>query len=105
MYALDVADAIISQRSWSDIPGNGRARSKVSTIEARKAYNQLACSCESLKTLEIFRKIMSSTGNDISVDIIVDFRNAIRNELEFKGDIDDERISAFIFKGPWYDSL
>lgn len=105
LHALDVADSIISQRSWKEILEASITKSGVSTIEARKAYNRLACSCENLDTLEIFRKIMSSTEENMSVDIIVDFRNAVRKELEYERDIDTDRTNAFIFEASWDNSL
>lgn len=92
--ALNIADNIISSYSYINVPEGSIKPGKVTTEEVRKCFNDLACSCDDSEVIEILKKILFT---QISPDIIVDLRNAVRKELNFDTeDFDKDRENAFI---------
>jgi hypothetical protein len=97
LRALNIADSAMSNLEWeSDIDmRKGIVKSEIDTITARICYNQLACTCDLPETLYEFKRVLGMLG-PIGGDAIVDFRNAIRKELNFGNEIDVDRKKAFI---------
>ncbi len=95
LMALNLADSALSNMDWDGDMEEGIVKSKIDTITVRDCYNQLACSCDLPETLMEFKRVLGLLG-PIKGDVIVDFRNAIRKELSFGKEIDDDRENAFI---------
>jgi hypothetical protein len=93
--ALNLADAALSNLDWDGDLKNEIIKDEIDTIKVRECYNQLACSCDLPETLTQFKRVLGLLGN-VKGDVIVDFRNAIREELNFGKEIDLDRDKAFI---------
>lgn len=93
--ALNVADAILSNYSYPNVKPEDLKKGYVSTEDVRKCINELATACDSSEVLEVLKDILF--GKNITPDIIVDLRNAVRKELEFGNyEIDNDRDTAFV---------
>lgn len=95
LKALNLADSALSNMDWDGDMNKGIVKSEIDTITVRDCYNQLACSCDLPETLTEFKRVLGLLG-PIKGDVIVDFRNAIRKELNFGKEIDVDRVKAFI---------
>lgn len=95
LKALNLADSALSNMVWEGNIESGFVKSEINTIQVRDCYNQLACSCDLPETLVEFKRVLGLLG-PIRGDVIVDFRNAIRKELNFGNEIDIDREKAFI---------
>ena len=95
LKALNLADSALSNMDWDGNVNNGIVKSEIDTIAVRECYNQLACSCDLPGTLTEFKRVLGLLGPTRG-DVIVDFRNAIRKELNFGNEIDLDREKAFI---------
>ena len=94
--ALNIADALISNYKYPNVKEGDIKPGKITTEEVRKCFNELACSCEESKVIDILKKIMYEP---VSPDIIVDLRNAVRIELNFGNqEFDTDRDRAFVAK-------
>ncbi len=97
LNALNLADSALSNMEWGDDLKKGTVKSDIDTIEVRNCYNQLACSCDLPETLNEFKRALGILV-PVSGDVIVDFRNTIRRELDFGKEIDLDRERAFILR-------
>jgi len=95
LKALNIADSALSNMDWVGVTEKEIVKSEIDTITVRHCYNQLSCSCDLPETLLEFKKVLGLLG-PINGDAIVDFRNAIRKELDFGKEIDIDRENAFI---------
>lgn len=95
MQALDLADAILSNMDFDGIPEGVMVKEDVKTEDVRDCINKLACSCDGKGVLDTFKKII--IGKGFRLDIVVDLRNAVREELEFSAvAIDTDRENSYI---------
>lgn len=94
--ALDIANAVLSNYTYPNVPEGDIVKEDISTEEARKCFNMLACTCKSPEVLKQLKHILF--GN-VTPDAIVDLRQAVRVELKLgKKCIDTDREKAFIGK-------
>lgn len=94
--ALNIADALLSNYKYPNVKDGDIKPGKVTTEEVRKCFNDLACSCQETLVIDLLKKIMYES---VSPDIIVDLRNAVRQELDFGNQIfDKDRDKAFVAK-------
>jgi hypothetical protein len=96
IQALDIANAVLSSYTYPNVREEDIKREDVSTEEARKCFNTLACTCQNANVLDAFKQILF--GN-VGPDSIVDLRTAVRKELGIGNKpIDSDRDRAFIGK-------
>lgn len=96
LRALNLANAVLSNYTYPNMPKDNVVPQEITIEEARSCVDELACSCDSSDTLDTLKEIMF--GN-VTPDIIVDLRNAVRRELDFsKQQIDSDREKAFVAK-------
>tara|TARA_R110002096_G_scaffold251155_5_gene443879 strand:+ start:1466 stop:1969 length:504 start_codon:yes stop_codon:yes gene_type:complete len=96
LNALNIADALLSNYEYPNAKKEDIKPGKITTEEVRTCFNELAASCSNSDVIDILKKIMYES---VSPDIIVDLRNAVRQELEFgKDDFDKDRDKAFVGK-------
>lgn len=94
--ALNIADNLLSNYKYPNVKDGEIKPGKITTEEVRKCFNDLACSCRDTKVIEVLKKIMFES---VSLDIIVDLRNAVRLELDFGNkEFDKDREKAFVGK-------
>jgi len=94
--ALNIADAVLSNYKYPNVKDGAIKPGKVTTEEVRKCFNDLTCSCKEVKVIDLLKKIMFES---VSLDIIVDLRNAVRLELDFGNqEFDKDRDKAFVGK-------
>jgi len=94
--ALNIADALLSNYEYPNVKDGDIKPGKITTEEVRKCFNDLACSCQETKVIDLLKKIMFES---VSPDIIVDLRNAVRKELDFGNEVfDTDRDKAFVGK-------
>lgn len=94
--ALNIADNLLSNYKYPNVKDGEIKPGKITTEEARKCFNDLACSCRDTKVIEVLKKIMFES---VSLEIIVDLRNAVRLELDFGNkEFDKDREKAFVGK-------
>lgn len=97
LKALNLADSALSNKEWLEDIKQRVVKNEIDTITVRECYNQLACSCDFPETLTEFKRVLGLLG-PVAGDVIVDFRNAIRKELNFGKEIDIDREKAFIVR-------
>ena len=102
LKALDLVNAVFSHRFEHESKGAKMVLAKVDTNEVRKCVNELACSIDNPEILTTFKNLMGL--KDSSADQIVDFRNMIREELEFGKPLDEDREFAFFIRIPGDES-
>ncbi len=95
LEALDLADAMLSNYSYENVKEGEIIKEEVKTVDVRRCYNKLACSCDNEEILILFKKIFF---DKVTIDIIVDLRNAVRKELGFGTAIDKDREKAYFGK-------
>lgn len=95
LKALNLSDSALSNMDWNDKNADKIVKSKIDTVEVRECYNQLACSCDLPETLTTFKKTLGLLG-PVNGDIILEFRNVIRRELDFGQQIESDRDTPFI---------
>ena len=96
MEALDLANAVLSNCEYSNVPKDDIVSQQKSIESARSCFNELACTCESSDVLD---KLKIICFDDVLPDAIVDLRTAVRKELGFEAEsIDSDRGKAFIGK-------
>lgn len=95
LEALNLADAMLSNYSWENVKEGDIIKEEIKTVDVRHCYNKLACSCDNKEILILFKKIFFG---EITPDIIVDLRNAVRKELDFGIGIDEDRKKAYFGK-------
>lgn len=103
LEALTVVDAVLSNQQWS-VAGTTTpkvAKQQVDIAAARRAYSQLALSCENPDVVAQFVRVLGLRSPDepavrTSGDKIVDLRNAMRAELGFGKSLDLDRKLAWI---------
>ncbi len=94
LNALNIADNILSNYDYPNVKKEHIKRGEVRTEEVRKCFNDLACSCEHTEVIDTLKKILSES---VTIDIIVDLRNAVRKELGFgEKNFDTDRHKAFV---------
>lgn len=94
--ALNIADALLSNYTYPNVKEEDMKQQKITTEKVRKCFNDLACSCDDTKVIDLLKKIV--IGN-VSHDIIVDLRNAVRLELNFGNKtFDTDWTNAFVAK-------
>ncbi len=100
MQALELSDALLSNMDFSGIAEGVMVKEEVKTEDVRDCINKLACACDDKEVLQTFKQIV--IGRDIRLDIVVDLRNRVRNELGFSElNIDTDRDTSFIARiGP-----
>lgn len=92
--ALNLANAVLSNYEYSNVPKGHIVPQKESIESARSCFNELECTCEGLEVIEMLKKIVFGSG---TVDDIIDLRIAVRKELGFENIlIDSDRDSAFL---------
>ena len=92
--ALDIGNAVLSNYKYPNVPEENIVKEEVSTEDARKCFNMLACTCESPEVIEQLKRILFGK---VSLDAIVDLRAAVRKELKFGEEcIDTDREKAFV---------
>jgi hypothetical protein len=95
MTALAIADSQISNRTYPNVKEGSIDKAPLNTTaDVRTCINKLNCSCENPEVLRLLKVILFDS---YSPDIIVDLRNAVREELNF-GDapFDLDRERAFV---------
>lgn len=94
LKALNIANAIISNYRYSNVPTEDIHPQDVDVADVRACFNELACSCETPEVMAQLKRIMFDKPTP---DAIVDLRNAVRRELEFGiNEIDIDRKNAFV---------
>lgn len=84
--SLTIIDAYISQRY---LPKNKQRidKQKSSTDEVRACHNNLILTCDSMKIIDLFVKILlpssSIEGMNDPIELLNTYRNLVRKELEF----------------------
>ena len=92
--ALRLVDAHFSHSL--SVPGVEITKQTASIEEARSCHNQLILSCESTGLIEMFNSIMfGSSISKPATDELNDFRNAIRNELNFGDQLSLDKDKAW----------
>jgi hypothetical protein len=88
---------------WANIEWNHQPQSqqKPTIEEAREIHNQLALICEKDDVLKAFKTCfrmtsIEKTKPELSMDAIVDLRNAMRKELKFSETIPEDREASWI---------
>lgn len=97
LNALELVNHVFSHR-FQPPAGTTMVKSDIKTTEIRKCVNELACSVDNLEVLSSFKNLVGLAN--ISADDIVDFRNLIRNELDFGNAVDNDRTNAFFTRIP-----
>lgn len=101
LEALQLADNVLSNMTWNGIPNEQLIKGEVKTIDGRKIFNKLATSCDLDIVLKLMKSILlgkDENGNGINMGIIVDLRNAVREELGFGEKLDTDKDNAFFGK-------
>ncbi|MEO7665481.1 MAG: hypothetical protein ABIU97_00430, partial [Dehalococcoidia bacterium] len=94
LKALTVANAVLSNQSYSNIPQEHIVPQTETVANARACLDALACSCEGPEVIDELKKIMFG---QVGPDAIVDLRAAVRRELGFASHtVDTDREKAFI---------
>jgi len=97
LKALNLANAVLSNYKYENLEDDAIVKQYVAIDEARACFNELACTCDSSGVLEQLKRIVFD--KEVSIDAIVDLRNAVRRELKFSNDtIDNDRKKAFLSK-------
>lgn len=97
LNALRVANSVLSNYEYDNAKKGDIKPQYMNVDEVRACIDELACTCETSSVLDILKKIMFEKVSPVSPDIIVDLRNAIRNELGFSNkEIDTDREKSFI---------
>ena len=100
--ALQIVDAVFSQFAWEE---DGKklknTKQELSIAVARMAYNQLALTCKNPRIVELYGRAIGlrAAGDpqlDMTADLIVDLRNAMREELGFGSSLDFDRTKSWI---------
>lgn len=100
--ALSVVDAAFSQREWKDGEKVVDVAKQPLEIEAaRRAYNELALTCKNPTIVELYSRALGLRTPDEppqsgAADLIVDLRNAMREELGFGTNLEFDRNKAWI---------
>lgn len=100
--ALAVVDATFSQSEWKrDGASIPVAKQPLNIAAARRAYNQLALTCTGSSVLDLYARVLGLREPNEkpiceSADLIVDLRNAMRQELGFGTVLDLSRSKAWI---------
>ncbi|WP_461643273.1 hypothetical protein [Labilibaculum euxinus] len=96
LNALNIADSVLSNKEYPNVRKEDIKPGKATTEEVRTCFNELAASCINSEVIDILKKMMFES---VSPDIIVDLRNAVRNELGFDDkSFDKDREKAFVGK-------
>lgn len=94
--ALSVVDGSFSNTDWENHKSKDSDKQEFSTTKARECYNKLAITCESEKVLEAYKNCLLGK---VTPDLIVDLRNAVREELGYGKEFDkSDRDNAWIAK-------
>ena len=97
LKALDLANAVLSNYEYSNVPKEDMVPQRESIESARSCFNELACTCESSEVIDQLKIILFDKTT--SPAAIVDLRNAVRKELGFENtSIDLDRDHAFVGK-------
>lgn len=93
--ALDIANAVLSNRDYENVPKGTIVKQEVTTAETRACLDELACTCDRPDVMSELKRIV--IGESVRPDAIVDLRAAIRRELGFGDEpIDTDRETAFV---------
>jgi len=102
LEALEITDAVFSNAFFKDeikLPSGELIKVKSYPIDipkARACYNKLATTCKNSKVLDEWKKTIGIKGK-FNAGMIVDLRNAIREELELGEEIDlNDRDACWI---------
>jgi hypothetical protein len=102
LEALTVVDSALSQREWKQ---GGKvlpvAKQSLDIAAARSAYNKLSLTCRNPVIVELYAKTLGLRAPDEALensngDLIVDLRNAMREELGFGQVLNFDRNKAWI---------
>lgn len=94
LNALNIANAILSNYSFGSLHASKLVPQYEKVEDVRACMNELACVCNGPEVIDLMKKIMFS---DVSLDVIVDLRSAVRKELNMHlNDIDLDRDRAFV---------
>ena len=94
LKALDIANSLISHGRYPNVKEGVIITQDSSTKEIRECYDLISATCDGKEVLNVLKKIV---GGSFSPDVIVDMRNAVRQELEFGNtQIDNDREFAFV---------
>ena len=97
-----IVDAVFSQFAWEEDGKNLKnTKQKLSIAAARTAYNQLALTCKNPRIVELYGRAIGLQGASdpplsMTADLIVDLRNAMREELGFGSSLDYDRNKSWI---------
>lgn len=102
LEALKMVDAHFSH-TLQDPDGQSIVKQFASTEHARECHNKLILACENTEILAVFDEIMFGPKNTDGqttppTDLLNRFRNLIRHELGFGGDIELDRDRAWFGK-------
>ena len=95
LEALSISEALLSHMEWPNLESTRIIKQDVDTLKFRECYNKLVCSCDDAKILEMFKTLGGFKGTQMRTDLILDFRNAIRKELGFGEELDQDRETTF----------
>jgi len=71
LKALNIADALLSNYEYPGARKEDIKPGKITTEEVRTCFNELACSCDNTEVIEILKKIMHISQNQmIAVSIL-----------------------------------
>ncbi len=100
--ALQIVDAVFSQLEWKEADKNLKnIKQELSIAAARRAYNQLALTCKNPRVVEVYARAIGLRGASdpplsMTADLIVDLRNAMREELGFGSSLNYDRNKSWI---------
>lgn len=91
--ALSAIDSAFSHRVWTDVPKQP-TKQKVDISKIRECHSKLTLSCNNVETIEMFLQIM--LGEEKPTELLNEFRNLIRGELDFGNKLNFNRTKAWI---------
>jgi len=100
LEALEVVDTFFANNlDWGGV--KPASQEPLDVAKARACYNKLAITCELPEVLDHYKHCLALrlTGEpvrNITADSIVDLRTAIRKELGFGSELDEDRMSSWI---------
>lgn len=100
LQALEIVDSWWSNIEWSGVQPDQQAKPAIDKV--RSIHNQISLICESKEVLEAFEACLRfkkpHEERALSMDMIVDLRNAMRKELKFQEEIPASRSACWVAK-------
>lgn len=100
LEALSAVDAMFSNQVWTNVPRQPTIQ-KVEILKFRECHSKLILSCNNIKTVEKFLEIMfyyttETCTQSPQTELLNEFRNLIREELNFGSKLEFNKEKAWI---------